>query len=90
MKILVTGAAGYIGSIVSAELTNRGFSIIAIDDMRDGNKEAFPRNCLSYEQDVGDSTLLKNIFSTHKINAVMHFAASANVPLSVSDPYLYY
>jgi UDP-glucose 4-epimerase len=90
MNILVTGAAGYIGSVVCEMLQNAGHSLFLVDDLRAGKQEALPQAGSFYKADFGDAALLDDIFSLHTINLVIHLAASANVPDSVSDPLPYY
>ncbi len=88
--ILVTGGAGYIGSVVVSNLIKNGFSVIVIDDLRDGRRGSIPKGVRFFENNFSNKTVLEEIFYNYKINTVMHFAASANVPLSVKNPALYY
>lgn len=88
--ILVTGGAGYIGSVVCEILLSEGFSVVVIDDLRDGKRAALSNDVFFYEGNFGDTKLVDNIFSTYSIDFVFHFAASANVPDSVKNPSLYY
>ena len=90
MNILVTGGAGYIGSVVCELLEAKGHSLIILDDLRDGNEKAVSKECSFYKADFGDSKVLDKVFSTHKVDFVFHFAASANVPDSVRNPLDYY
>ena len=88
--ILVTGGAGYIGSVVVENLIAKGYNVIVIDDLRDGKRSAVPSDIIFFEKDCGDENLLEQIFHNYKICIVMHFAASANVPLSVKNPQEFY
>ena len=88
--ILVTGGAGYIGSIIVRQLIEEKYGVIVIDDLRDGKVKAIHPEAIHYNFDFGNYDDLINIFSSHKIFAVMHLAASANVPDSVINPYEYY
>ena len=90
MEILITGGAGYIGSVVGEHLQTLGYSLVVIDDLRDGKKEAVPDCAIFYEANFSDETILDTIFTTHKITSVIHLAASANVPDSVIRPLPYY
>lgn len=90
MNILVTGGAGYIGSVVSKMLLDFDNNIFVIDDLRDGNIKAVNENIIFYKGNYGDENLLRNIFKKHNIEIVFHFAASANVPLSKINPLEYY
>jgi len=89
-KILVTGGAGYIGSHAARMLIERGFSVVILDNLSKGHKESLPEGVDFYEVDLSDSVELAKIFSRHKIDAVMHFAAFSEVEESVLDPEKYY
>ena len=90
MEILITGGAGYIGSVVGEHLQTLGYSLVVIDDLRDGKKEAVPDCATFYAANFSDETILDTIFTTHNIRTVIHLAASANVPDSVIRPLPYY
>ena len=90
MEILITGGAGYIGSVVGEYLHTLGYPLVVIDDLRDGKKEAVPTAATFYEANFFDETILDTIFTTHNIGCVIHLAASANVPDSVVNPLPYY
>ena len=90
MEILITGGAGYIGSVVGEHLQTLGYSLVVIDDLRDGKKEAVPDGATFYAANFSDETILDTIFTTHNITTVIHLAASANVPDSVVHPLPYY
>ena len=90
MEILITGGAGYIGSVVGEHLQTLGYSLVVIDDLRDGKKEAVPDGATFYVANFSDETILDTIFTTHNIATVIHLAASANVPDSVVHPLPYY
>ena len=79
MKILVTGGAGYIGSVVTEELLNRYHSVIVIDNLQEGNREAVLPEAVFYEGNFGDGKLLNEIFENHRIDAVLHFDVDAEV-----------
>ncbi|RKY88009.1 UDP-glucose 4-epimerase GalE [candidate division KSB1 bacterium] len=90
MAILVTGAAGYIGSIVTEELLNQGHSVIAIDNLQEGNREAVLPGAVFYEGNIGDEKLLTKIFKNHRIDAVLHFAAETTIEFSMTNPKIYF
>jgi UDP-glucose 4-epimerase len=90
MEILITGGAGYIGSVVGEHLQTLGYSLVVIDDLRDGKKEAVPSGATFYAANFSDEHILDTIFTTHNITKVIHLAASANVPDSVVRPLPYY
>lgn len=89
MAILVTGGLGYVGSHAVKQLVDRGEQVICLDNLVFGHKEAA---CGSevIVGDIGDQALLRDVFSTRRIDSVMHFAAFASVPESVADPQKYY
>ena len=87
--VLVVGGAGYIGTHMVNELLKAKISVISLDDLSTGHRELLPGGLL-IEGRLGDATLLDKIFSTHPIDAVMHFAAYSLVGESVADPLKYY
>jgi UDP-glucose 4-epimerase len=87
--ILVTGGAGYIGSHVVRQLGEAGESVITLDNLSTGFREAVTAGELVVG-DTGDAVLLEKIFVDHDIDTVMHFAAHTIVPESVADPLKYY
>src|ERR1700692_190542 len=88
--ILVTGAAGFIGSHAILALSEAGYTVIAIDDLSTGQRWAVPPEIAFVEGDVGDAALMHDVFAKHPIDAVMHFAGSIEVGESVSHPLAYY
>jgi len=90
MKILVTGGAGYIGSIVVEELLNQKHSVVVIDNLQEGHREAVLPGATFFEGDFGDAALLRDIFSRHRIDAVLHFAAETTIEFSMTDPSKYF
>ena len=90
MSILVTGAAGYIGSIVSEVLLARGHQVIALDNLKEGHRSAVPPAATFIEADLAHRQQVEKAFSAHKIDAVMHFAGEALVAKSVREPSTFY
>jgi UDP-glucose 4-epimerase len=90
MKILLTGGAGYIGSITAKELLDRNHEVVVIDTLGDGHVEAVDSRAELVKGNIGDAKVLKKAFSKHKYDAVMHFAGSCQVGESVQKPSLYY
>lgn len=96
-NILVTGAAGYIGSHTCVELLENEYSVIAIDNLANGQMEAISRveritgkSIRFYKGDLRDEEILKSVFLENKIDAVIHFAGYKAVGESVENPLLYY
>lgn len=90
MRILVTGAAGYIGSVCTEVLIARGHSVIALDDLSEGHKEALHPQAQFYQVNLHDHIALESVFLRNQIDAVMHFAALCLVEQSVKEPGTYY
>ncbi len=90
MSILVTGAAGYIGSVCSEVLISRGMSVIALDSLLEGHRAAVPPGATFCQVDLADRAQLEAVFTKHKVDAVMHFAAEALVAKSVREPSIFY
>ena len=88
--ILVTGGAGYIGSVTTNLLIARGENVVILDNLSRGHRLALPTNAPFYEGDIGDRQLLRRIASEHQIDACIHFAALAYVGESVVDPARYF
>ena len=88
--ILVTGGAGYIGSHTVKKLIESGKEILIIDNLSRGFKEALHPKAKFENADLLDVESLKRVFSKHKIESVIHFAAFAYVGESVENPELYY
>ena len=90
MNVLVTGAAGYIGSICSEFLVSSGIHVIALDNLSEGHRSAVPPQAIFYRADFGDPAALDEIFQRHRVDAVMHFAGEALVEKSMKDPSPFY
>lgn len=88
--ILITGGAGYIGSVAAELLEKKGHKLIIIDDLSDGKKAAVSENSIFFQSNFGNIQTLESIFKEYTIDFVFHFAASANVPDSVINPLKYY
>lgn len=90
MTVLVTGGAGYIGSHIVHELIDRGESVVVLDNLATGFRDAVPEAAQFVRGDIGDGALLAELLSGCHVQAVVHLAASSVVPASVADPLGYY
>ncbi len=88
MKILVTGGAGYIGSIVASELIKLNHEVVILDNLSTGHKIAIPKSAHFIQGDVLDATAVTNALTG--VDAVIHFAAKSLVGESVAMPDLYW
>lgn len=86
MTVLVTGAAGYIGSVVAERLIEHGHAVAALDDLSQGHRAAVPAEAGFFEGDLRDRTRLAQVMSAVRPDAVVHLAAEALVGESVTDP----
>jgi UDP-glucose 4-epimerase len=90
MKVLVTGGAGYIGSITASALEQYGHTPVILDSLLTGPR-AFTRNRIFYEGDIVDRGLIQKIVEEHPdIHCTIHMAARIIVPESMAHPYEYY
>lgn len=89
MRVLLTGGAGYVGSHSAAMLHRTGHEIWVYDNLSEGHRAAVPEGRLIVG-DLMDQEKLRSVFREHQIEAVMHFAASCYVGVSVTDPAAYY
>ena len=88
-EILVVGGAGYIGSHMVDLLRKHNYSVVVLDNLSTGHREAV-LDAEFIEGDLADKNSLKQLFDQHKFIAVMHFAAFMQVGESVANPAKYY
>jgi UDP-glucose 4-epimerase len=91
VQILVTGCAGYIGSIICQTLIQENHSVIGLDNLSTGFRENIPQAVKFYEGDITDTALLKEIKDSHpELNSVIHLAGFIEVAESVKNPEKYF
>lgn len=89
-NILVTGGAGYVGSVCTAELLRAGHAVTVVDDLSTGFRDAVPQGAAFAQLDIGDSAAMCELAAKHRFDAVFHFAAKALIPESVKDPGIFF
>jgi UDP-glucose 4-epimerase len=90
MNVLVTGGAGYIGSIVAEKLLHGGHSAIILDNLQQGHRKAVLPEAEFLMADIRDVLTLEKAFNSCDIDAVMHLAAEVLVDVSMTDPGRYF
>jgi UDP-glucose 4-epimerase len=90
MTILVTGGAGYIGSITTAELVQAGYRVVVFDNLYQGHAQAVHPDALFVEGDLADRVAVQQLFKQHPdIDGIMHFASYTLVGESMQQPLKY-
>ena len=90
MRVLVTGGAGYIGSVAIERLLEKGHDVIAVDSLFRGHRRSIPDEVPFQECDLRDPEATQKVVTESGADAIMHFAALHLVPESVTDPGAYY
>jgi UDP-glucose 4-epimerase len=90
MTILVTGGAGYIGSHLVHELEDAGEAVVVLDNLSTGFRFLVPSSVPFVSGSTGDRDLVKKVVAEHRVDSILHFAASLIVPDSLRDPLGYY
>ena len=90
MAILVCGGAGYIGSHAVHQLIEKGESVVIVDNLQTGHRDAVHPKAKFYEGDIRDADVLDKIFTENAIDTVVHFAANSLVGESVEKPLKYF
>src|SRR5216684_4822629 len=86
MRVLVTGGAGYIGSVVAEELLQAGHDVVVLDNLSRGHRQAVPKNAELVVGDLADRACLDQLLQSRRIDAVMHFAALIEAGESMKAP----
>ncbi len=89
MKVLVTGGAGYIGSVTVRELLSRGYEVVVIDNLSYGHEQTIPKQAKFIKADLSDRQILASVMGSEGIGAVIHFAGFIAVGESVKEPLVY-
>jgi UDP-glucose 4-epimerase len=90
MRVLVTGGAGYVGSVLVEELVRAGHAVAVYDDLSKGHRDAVIAEATFVQGDLLDARAIGKALDDHRAEAVVHMAAQSLVGESVSDPAKYY
>ncbi|MBI4557632.1 MAG: UDP-glucose 4-epimerase GalE [Candidatus Hydrogenedentes bacterium] len=90
MAVLITGGAGYIGSVAAEQLLELGEPVVILDNLSTGHRAAVPAGAEFIHGSVLDDSLLGKLLSDHGVDTVMHFAASSLVGESCANPLKYF
>lgn len=90
MAVLVTGGAGYIGSVAVDDLRERGEAVVVLDNLVYGHRQAVDAKVPFYQGSIGDKELVKKLVEEHEVTAAMHFSAYTYVGESVEQPAKYF
>ena len=89
MKVLVTGGAGYIGSITAEVLLAAGHEVVVFDNLSQGHRAAVPTDAVWVQGDLSEPSAIRQAMMAHRPEAVMHFAAKSLVGDSMVRPFAY-
>lgn len=90
MNVLITGGAGYIGSIVVEELLEKNNKVVVLDNLEGGHREAIAPEAVFMEGNFAGVQLLDNVFCQYEIDSVIHMAAYTSVSDSMKHPQRYF
>lgn len=90
MSVLVLGGAGYIGSHATYKLIENGYEVVVVDNLQTGHRFAVCEKAKFYKGDIRDIHFLREVFSSEKIDGVIHFAANSLVGESMTNPIKYF
>ena len=88
MKLVVTGGAGYVGSVCTATLLEAGHDVVVVDDLSTGNRDAVPAGATFVEGRIED--VIDHVLSAGNVDGVLHFAARSLVGESMTEPATYW
>ena len=89
MRVLVTGGAGYIGSITAEVLLAEGHEVVVFDNLSQGHRAAVPDDAVWVQGDLSAPLAIRQVMKAHQPEAVMHFAAKSLVGDSMVRPFAY-
>jgi UDP-glucose 4-epimerase len=89
-SILVTGGAGYVGSVSVDALLGAGHGVVVLDDLTTGHRGAVPPEATLVVGDYGDRGLVDRVLAEHAVEAILHCGARSLVGESIQDPGRYY
>ena len=89
MKVLVTGGAGYIGSITVEQLIQAGDEVVVFDNLYQGHRAAVHPDAIFVQGDLADRAAIDTVMATYQPAAIMHFASYTLVGESMQQPFLY-
>jgi len=90
MNVLVTGGAGYIGSVICDQLLGDGHAVVVLDNLSKGHRDALAKEATLVEADLLDSPAVTDALKRNRVDAVIHMAASSLVGESMKEPIKYY
>jgi UDP-glucose 4-epimerase len=90
MRVLVTGGAGYVGSISVEALVAAGHEVVVLDDLSKGHRDALPDGVHLVKGSYGDAAVVASLLASSPVDAVLHCAARSLVGESIANPALYY
>ena len=89
-RVLVTGGAGYVGSVCCEELLRQGYDVTIVDNLSTGHRHAVPEGAEFHHLDIGNAAGMREVLGAKPFDAVFHFAAKALIPESVTNPSVFY
>ncbi len=90
MRILITGGAGYVGSVSAEAFLRAGHDVVVLDDLSTGHRAAVPPGAALHQGSYADTGALASLLESERIEAILHCAARSLVAESIADPSKYY
>ena len=90
MRILITGGAGYVGSVSAEAFLQAGHDVVVLDDLSTGHRGAVPPGAALHQGTYADADALASLLESERIEAILHCAARSLVAESIADPSKYY